>query len=217
MARSCLLVLAWIALTAALSGVGEVITHSQVITSLDRHVTTWVVGHRTPALDHAMTTITWLGSWVAVAVTGVTVALLAFRRCHAPATLILFALAWAGEYGTVNLVKHVVGRPRPPRAIWLVSAHGASFPSGHAANAALVGATGAIVAFTFSRRRSIRVAAVVLCCLLVGAVGFSRIELGVHWMTDVAAGVLVTVLWSAVVTGLFATHLPIRGGRDGAA
>jgi hypothetical protein len=58
----------------ALFGIGKFVVHSHAITDFDRTVTHWVVTRRTPALNATMRVITWIGSWVAVALTG-TVAL----------------------------------------------------------------------------------------------------------------------------------------------
>jgi len=207
--RSCLLALGWIGITAALFGIGQFVAHSDAITDFDRHVTNWMIDHRTSALDTTMKVFTWIGSWVAVAVTGGVVLVLTLTKRLTIAAVIIFAVAWAGEYATVNLVKHAVGRPRPPKDLWLVPAHGASFPSGHAANATVVFAAATVVAYLYTRRRSVRATTVTLACLAVGAVGFSRVELGVHWTTDVVAGSLVTMAWLAAIAGLIATTAPI--------
>ena len=128
-----------------LLGAGELVTHWSVIEQFDRHITSWVVAHRSHALDATMKVITWCGSWVAVAVTGgLLLVLVAVHRLPL-AVVILAAAGWVGEVTAVNLVKTLVDRRRPPQGLWLVSAHGGSFPSGHAANAMLVFATLALV------------------------------------------------------------------------
>ena len=217
-ARSFLLALGWIGITAALFATGEFVVHAHAVTDFDRHITSWVVDRRTPTLDTAMKVFTWVGSWMGVAVTGGVVLALVLTKRLAVAALALFAVAWAGEYAAVNLVKHAVGRPRPPEVLWLVTVHSASFPSGHAANATLVGVTATVVAFLVSRRRGVRVLTAGAACLAVAVVGFSRVELGVHWTTDVLAGVLAVLVGWAAIAGLFATLLASDGrgpGRDG--
>jgi len=210
--RCSLLALGWIGLTVALFGIGEFVVHSSAVTDVDRRVTDWVVGHRTPALDTTMRLLTWIGSWVTVAVTGGVVLVLVFTKHLARALLLAFAVAWAGEYATVNIVKHAVGRPRPPRELWLVTAHGASFPSGHAANATLVCAAVTIVVYLLSRRRAVRTTTSVLAGVAIVVVGYSRVELGVHWMTDVLGGTLVAMAWLTAVARLFADRP--AGRRD---
>jgi undecaprenyl-diphosphatase len=204
-------VLGWTGITAVLFGVGELVVHSHAVTTFDRHVTHWVVGRRTPPLDATMKVVTWFGSWVAIAGVGVVALVLTATRRLAAAAPVLLAVAWAGESGAVNLVKHAVGRPRPPKALWLVTAHGASFPSGHAANATLTGVAAALVVFLLSERRAFRVAAFTVACLVIVAVAFSRVELGVHWTTDVVTGCLVTLVWLAAIAGLVGSAVPRTG------
>ena len=205
--RASILTLGWIGLTAALFGIGELVVHSHAITDFDRTVTRWVVSRRTPPLNAAMRVITWIGSWVAVALTSAVALVLVVAKRVTIGHFLLLIAAWAGEYATVNIVKYAVGRPRPPADLWLVTAHGASFPSGHAANATLVCVVGSLIAFLFASRRAFRTTTITLACLVVAAVGFSRVELGVHWITDVMAGCLVTAVWLGAIAWAFSSVL----------
>ena len=206
--RSLLLGLTWIVLTGVLTGIGELAAHSASIAHFDRHITSWMVAHRTPALDTAMKVVTWLGSWVTVVVTGAIVLVLVVVRRLPLLVLVLATVAWAGEVTMVNIVKSVVDRQRPPHVVWLINANGGSFPSGHAANATLVFTTLALVSFLLIRRQATRVVSCLVACLGVLAVGLSRVQLGVHWTTDVIASVIAIGLWLAVIAGLFAPHPP---------
>jgi membrane-associated phospholipid phosphatase len=118
-------------LVGLLVAAGEVIIHSGALTDFDHHATRVAVGSRTPALNSAMKVMTWLGSWVALVVTAVVIAVLVIARRLPVLAAVVAVLAWAGEAGGVAIGKAAVGRERPPRAIWLVHAHGWSFPSGH--------------------------------------------------------------------------------------
>ena len=204
-----LLIVAWIGLTGMLVGVGELVAHWGVIEQFDRHVTAWIVAHRSHVLDTTMKMITWAGSWVAVALTAVIVlALVAIRKLPL-AIAILAAAGWVGEVTGVNLAKSLVDRQRPPRALWLTKANGASFPSGHAANAVLVFTILGFVWCLLANARTTRVLAVMVSGLGILVVGFSRIELGVHWMTDVVASYLVVAAWIFCISFLFSTRLSI--------
>lgn len=206
--RAVLLVLTWIGLTGLLIGAGELVTHSATIAHFDRHITFSVVAHRTPPLDATMKAVTWLGSWVAVAVTGgIFLVLVAIRRLPS-VVLVLAAVAWVGEFAAVNIVKNVVDRQRPPENLWLVNAHGGSFPSGHAANGTLVFTSLAVVLYLLARARATRVTGWLAACLGIVTVGSSRVELGVHWTTDVIASVIVVAGWLAAIGYLFFSRLP---------
>ena len=99
----------------------------------------------------------------------------------------------------MTLAKHVVHRSRPPPDLRLVSAHGWSWPSGHTAAAIVVFATVALVVTAIAPNPAYRVFAWVLAALAVGAVAFSRIELGVHWSTDVIASTVFVATWLLVL------------------
>ncbi len=192
-----LLVVTWIVLTGVLVGAGELVTHWSPIGQFDRQATAWVVAHRSHALDVTMKAVTWCGSWLAVAVTGGLLLVLVVLRKLALFVMILAAVGWVGEVTAVNLVKSVVDRQRPPQMIWLVNAHGGSFPSGHAANATIVFGTLGFVWYLLTASRGARMTGIVVSVLAVLAVAFSRVELGVHWTTDVVAGSLAVGTWMA--------------------
>ena len=107
------LVVAWAALTGLLIVAGLGVVHSSSVNGFDRHVTSVVVAHRTPALNDTMKAVTWLGSWVALAATGILLVVLGLRRRLPMLAVVLALIAWAGETGGVTLAKHVVGRDRP--------------------------------------------------------------------------------------------------------
>jgi membrane-associated phospholipid phosphatase len=100
-----------------------------------------------------------------------------------------------------NLTKIIVDRPRP-NIHRLTGFSGASFPSGHAATAA---ATFAAVAFLVGRARTPRVKARLAAGAAAIAVGVAttRVLLGVHWMTDVLAGLAIGWAWFAIASIAF--------------
>ena len=205
--RVVALILAWAFLTGLLIAVGVGVVHSSSVNGFDRHVTSVVVAHRTPALNEAMKAVTWLGSWVALVATGILLVSLALRR-HLPMVAVVLAIiAWAGENGGVTLAKYVVERDRPPHDLRLVSAHGWSWPSGHTAVAVLVFTTLALVVVSSVSRSGYRTLTWVLAAVAVVAVAFSRIELGVHWTTDVIASMIFASAWLVVLFALFASDI----------
>jgi undecaprenyl-diphosphatase len=84
-----------------------------------------------------------------------------------------------------ELLKALVGRPRPTLWPWLIPTSGYSFPSGHAvAGAALYPLLGWMA--LSSRGRGV---AGYLLGLAVGVfIGLGRLYAGVHWPSDVLAG-----------------------------
>jgi len=189
----------WAGLVGLLIAAGEFVVHSAAVTHFDDHVTRAVVSSRTAALTSVMKSVTWLGSWVALLVAALVVVVLV-RIKRLPVLAIFVAVfAWAGEAGGVKIGKTVVGRHRPPQAIWLVTAHGWSFPSGHTAAACLAFTALALCVATPARPRAVRVLTWLIAGLAVAATAFSRVELGVHWTTDVIASVLFVAGWLTAI------------------
>lgn len=101
-----------------------------------------------------------------------------------------------------STVKAAVGRKRPLLAHPVAHAASASFPSGHAIGS-VVGVGALLLVFLPSARRATRPLLLTLGALWVLAIGFSRLGLGVHYLTDVLGGYLLGAGWLAVTTALF--------------
>jgi membrane-associated phospholipid phosphatase len=205
--RALALIVIWAVITGLLIGAGVAVVHSSSVNAFDRHATSVVVAHRSPALNEVMKAMTWLGSWVALVATGILLVFLGLRRRLPMVAVLLAVIAWAGENGGVTLAKHVVGRDRPPRDLRLVSAHGWSWPSGHTAVAVLVFTILALVVVGSIPTSGYRMLTWVLAAVAVAAVAFSRIELGVHWTTDVIASIIFVSAWLVVLYALFASDI----------
>lgn len=149
----------------------------------------WIDAHHTPALDG----VAWALSWAfesprAIAVVVLLTAGVAWRRRHLIDGLcagIALALTW----GTSYLVKLLVGRHRPA---WTLLRHHVggpeqdpSFPSGHATFT-----TALVVVVVMCTRSGWRVWIGAVGCVLAAGVAASRLYLGVHFPSDVAAGIV---------------------------
>lgn len=119
-------------------------------------------------------------------------------------------------------VKAAVDRPRPVWPDPVDSAHYAAFPSGHALTAAVAGA----VALWMLRHHDAPVVwrrvVGALATVSVLGVGFTRLFLGVHWLSDVLAGWLLGGALVALAVGLHARQAvaatsPPAGTTDRAA
>ena len=103
--------------------------------------------------------------------------------------------------GVVMLVaKLVVGRTRPPSWIAVIVEDGFSFPSGHATGAVAVAVLGAwMTGRWIVRGWAARVALWAILLATAGLIGFSRIYLGVHYVSDVVAGAFLGAAWAVAV------------------
>jgi membrane-associated phospholipid phosphatase len=158
--------------------------------ALDHH---WLV-------DAARTISLVLDPWVLRPVVTALGVVLLVRGRRRLGSWVLVALWGGGLLGV--LLKVIVGRARPDLVDPVATAAGRSFPSGHALNATV--ALGLLVLvlgslLTPGRRRLAWVAAV-LGIVLVSA---SRVLLGVHFLSDVTAGVLVGAAWLGITAAAF--------------
>jgi len=151
---------------------------------------------RTAGLTAFAVVLTNIGSTVSMAVLAVLVGgwLLVQRRV---ADAVLVVGAMAGSAALFSGLKNLIDRQRPPEATRLVTETNESLPSGHAAMSIVVIGTLVLLAWP-SCSTLARAAMVAGAALWVGAVGATRIYLGVHWFTDVVAGWLVGATWLAV-------------------
>jgi undecaprenyl-diphosphatase len=106
-----------------------------------------------------------------------------------------------GEILLNNLIKIIVRRDRP-EVLQLMDADGFSFPSGHTAAAA---ACWSAVALVLGRDRPRAVRAVLAggAALIAIVVATSRALLGVHWVSDVVAGLALGWGWFLLVAVVF--------------
>jgi len=123
-----------------------------------------------------------------------------FRRAWRLAVWILVTIA--GEAALDISLKAVFGRVRPSFKDPIVHASGGSYPSGHAFGSLVGCAVIVLVVLPLLSRgwRRVIVAAAVVVVLLVG---FSRVALGAHYVTDVLGGWLVGAAWVALTTAAF--------------
>jgi undecaprenyl-diphosphatase len=139
--------------------------------------------------------VTALGSIPVLALFGLIALfyLLLDRRWRA---VLLLLLSLPGGLLLNALLKLGFSRPRPELVPHLMEVQTASFPSGHAMLSAITFLTlGTLLASGMPRRRH-RAYAIAVAVLLALLVGGSRIWLGVHWPTDVAAGWCLGAAWA---------------------
>ena len=148
---------------------------------------------------------------VAAAVAAVVLWLLRRRRAA-----VLVAVTMVGAAILSGGTKLLVNRIRPALTNPVDQAAGASFPSGHSLTSLVfVGLALVMVLPLVARRwRPVLVAAGVL---IVGTIGFSRLILGDHFVSDVLGGWLIGVAWLLVVNGaLHVAAAPDPGAEQAA-
>lgn len=173
----------------------------------DTAVAEWGSEHATPLSSDVLRLITYLGSSVLLLILMTVVGLVVvWRRAgHRWSVLGFLLTVGIGVSLINNALKWMVMRDRP-QIDQLVGSGGSSFPSGHSAAAAACWAALALVVSSrmWLRHRRFIAAAAVAIAVLVAA---SRVLLGVHWLTDVIAGVIVGWTWFFLVALVFGGRL----------
>jgi undecaprenyl-diphosphatase len=170
----------------------------------DEPITRWVVDARSPTLDAVFRRVSFLGSTPVVLTVSAVAALITSRRCPRLAIAIV-VIALARPLGEFAL-KELISRDRPI-GDRMVRGEGYSFPSGHPmATMASWGVLPLVVAL-YTRRRVVWWAVAIGSWTLAVLVAVSRVWLGVHWASDVIAGLVLATLGFAGAEWIFAaTH-----------
>jgi undecaprenyl-diphosphatase len=172
----------------------------QTDVSLDNSLNAWVAPR--PALTttwRVVTNVLQPLTWEVLAVVAAVLLWRARRR-----KLALFVLV--AIFGTVawyDIVKAAVGRGRPTVPAPLLHAQGASFPSGHAMMSAVAMTLASMGAWQLLRNLWARVLAVAGAITVAAAVAFSRLALGVHYLSDILAAWLLAGAWLCTLAAMF--------------
>ena len=180
-----------------LIGIAIAATAIAVSFHFDDTVREFMMQHQDPAMRNFMRYVSLLGDWPTHTAVGLVLMGLAWRRGSEEWTRIflamLLAMILAGVAGTV--IKRTVPRARPsvhteirwggPR----FSSKYQSFPSGH------VGASTAFFGVLLIARRRVGL----VCSVIPILIGFSRMYLGAHYLSDVVCAAVLGTLCALVV------------------
>lgn len=163
---------------------GLAVWQAQLLPGIDRTVLSWVTSWETPVVTAVMKGITFLGEPVWFAALCVLILLLTrFRRWGWLFTVNALLV------GIVNQgLKAVFERARPAIEAMLAEADGYSFPSGHAMGSMAIYGLLICMLLRLPLTPRFRRGLTAGLAVLIGAIGFSRVYLRVHYTTDVLAG-----------------------------
>ena len=174
---------------------------------LDVHVAQWLHQRATPHLTSWMMAVTTLNSTLAVSIYGAAIAFYQgwHRRWRCVATIIACV---GGGLLLNDLLKHAFHRGRPLLDHPLLTLETTSFPSGHVAGSTVF--YGLLVVWIFGRTQQWRwrLSAAAIAAAAIALVAFSRVYLGVHFLSDVVAAFAEGVGWLALCLGALAAVWP---------
>lgn len=199
-AGSTLLTVAFVsvlALSAIAGALLDMIVAGSGVAAIDSAVAEWGARNATESSTAILGLITHLGSSVGAIIV---ISILGYREWRERGTsspALFMAIVYGGHALISNVLKLVVERERP-LVEHLVGTISSSFPSTHSGTAAAVWAAVALVLGT-GRSRNFRMLLGAGAVTITAAVAASRALLGVHWLTDVLAGVAIGWAWFLLV------------------
>lgn len=170
------------------------------LTRWDTVIYQWVETIRTPLLTKLMLFITLMANYQIITgalILGIILLGLAkkWRYAWALITSVMVGILFT------ELTKILFARPRPPLQNALIPTDGFSFPSGHSYFAIVFYG---LITYFWVKHFNNKVVKIVIGILGIGLglmIGFSRIYLGVHWTTDVLAGLASSGIWWLLIVG----------------
>ncbi len=188
-----LFTLVFVYVFTAFVGVAEGVIHEENIINADVRLEHLLYAFRQPDMVKFFLWITVWGKWQMVAVVIVVVSIILFLY-NKREYLIGFLVSTFGGVFSLSLMKVLVHRSRP---IGVAVYHEASysFPSGHATLA--IALFGMIFYMTgrLSRQWRTKTNLFFIAVIFIFLLGFSRLYLGVHYLSDVWGGYLLGFLW----------------------
>jgi undecaprenyl-diphosphatase len=146
----------------------------------------------TPLLNQVMIGVTSVGEPSVLLIVALSLGIWLLLKRRRPEAITV-GVAAVGALGLNYWIKELFRRARPPLWEHVISVTQYSFPSGHAMmSMVMYGLSGYLLAARFPRWRVLIYS---LSIVLILAIGFSRLYLGVHWPTDVAAGYAAGLVW----------------------
>lgn len=177
------------------------IGHNRTLSEIDDSIAEWGSKHATSRSVDVIKLVTNLGAtWVVLTVL-VVVAVIDFAHRRNREVFLFVAAVGVGELVLNNLIKALVRRDRPA-VLHLMNAGGYSFPSGHTA-AAAAGWSAVALILGRDRSRPFRATLAAGAALIAAMVATSRALLGVHWFSDVLAGLALGWGWFLLVAVIF--------------
>jgi undecaprenyl-diphosphatase len=177
--------------------IAEDVVTGDPLTAVDREIAVWLHLHATPTLTEAMKFLSLLASLPVV--TGICLFMAIYfvrerSRYHLLALLLTIPIGMLMN----GMLKYAFHRSRPAWDDPILMIGSFSFPSGHAMAATLL--YGFLAAFVVRKVQAWRwrVLVVLAAGLLIVLIGFSRLYLGVHYLSDVLAGMAAGAAWLAL-------------------
>jgi membrane-associated phospholipid phosphatase len=179
----------------------------QPVLRFDHNTAIFFRDHQTPLMHDVMSFLTFLGQWYVII--GILIVLIiVFTQVNSYRNIAGLIVASLGTEIVVVGLKVLVGRERPPFHVYSHFSKFASFPSGHASMA--VAFYGSLLYLMVRREKDLfrRKILAFSGVTFIAMIGFSRIYLTVHYVSDVVTGFLIGGLFFFIAVSVFENRTP---------
>lgn len=188
-------IIVFLILLATFLGLTDAIVNSAPLVKVDDAFEHFLYSKRTPELAQIFYIITNFANQITIAILGIaSVAYLYFKKEFD--YLYGLVIVLLGTDATVYIMKILINRVRPGADIAYYLESSKSFPSGHSAIA--MAFFGFVIYYLIRHMRSRKLPIILFGSILIGLIGFSRLYLGVHFLSDVIGGFVMGALWLSV-------------------
>ena len=184
-------------------GIGWLLTgpYREYPLGFDNAIRTAIRQMRSPMWAQLFLAVTKLGSTLYLTIIGCAAGIVfIFMRWFRP--LLLLILVMCGQAALHHGFKWLIARPRPSVLISYPATESFSYPSGHAVASLCLYVTIAWYVAATTDNSAIKVIIAILTAVLIFLIGVSRVYIGIHYPTDVIAGFLAAMIWTAVVLSI---------------
>lgn len=170
---------------------------TNTIEPLDNAVSSFIISIRSPELTNTMNIITNIsGSYALIVFTTLFIIMIKKKKYPLAITINLIAV-----FITSQLAKAIVERDRP--LDMLVSAPGYSYPSGHSMVGLAYFSFLSYLVIKYIPNKIVKIILPIVFTITILLVGFSRIYLGVHYLSDVLAGFLLGAIYLIIFINIY--------------
>jgi len=191
-------VIAVIVATWIFIAIAEDVVTGDPLVVVDARFSNWLHEHAVQPLTKLMLLVSMVHAPLGITIMTLAVSVWLWqRRLHYWVLRIMLSV-FGGMLLNV-ILKHIFRRPRPHFANPIVTLTSYGFPSGHTMMATVF--YGSLCALVVSRTHGLRwrAVAILAAAFMIALVGFSRIYLGVHYLSDVLGAIAEGLAWLALV------------------
>ena len=178
------------------------VVEGEPLVSIDQWVLNHVLYFRNSSLTEIMLFFTQFGEWITIAIASIAIVIfLIVKKLYG--AIIGYVIAVIGGGALDYILKRAIHRTRPIGDTTLIDVGGFSFPSGHAMLSMVFYGMVSYFIIRQIRQWKFRLLVVVAMGFVIFLIGFTRIYLQVHYLSDVIAGFAGGLFWLTIcVTGL---------------